>query len=440
MSEPLPWNLRWRLSVLWALQWGITGSILTYLPLYFSQQKVDFAQLGQLMAISAIGLLATPFVVGQICDRWMSANKYLALAHLVGGLLLLCVPTVAEDYQNFRLLLVLVSLYAIAYFPTIPLASALTFRHLPDPESQFSKVRIWGTVCWVLTGIGLSLWLGQKEVFAWLDQTFPSVSGVVDWFHSLIKPLGTPSSGDAFRIGALLSFALSSFCIFLPATPPLRTGHAKGKIAPLETLAMFKNPQFTLLLGISFGLGIVIPSYSIAVPKLIENQGIHSDWVPAVMTIGQISEFPALLLLPWCLKNLKLKATFALGILAWVVRYVLFAFDIPLWLMLSGIALHGVCHVFLVIVIQLYVDEQCRPDLKASAQNLFSFVTMGLAMPLGFLVAGRLGQHFQLDDSQAANYGGFFAVAAIAMTGLLILFLALGRIKRKAVPKEPPAE
>lgn len=443
MSEALPWHLRWRLSVLWALQWGITGSILTYLPLYFTEHNLDSVQIGQLMAVSAIGLLVAPFVVGQICDRWLSSNKYLAMAHLVGGLTLLCVPMAAEIYRetqsNFGTLLLLVTVYAIAYFPTIPLASSLSFRHLPDPESQFSKVRIWGTLGWVLSGLVLSLWLGQSDALEWLRTHFPEQEIVIREYERFLRRFGRPTSADSFRIAAILSFMLSSFCIMLPHTPPLRTGKAKGKVAPLETLSMFRDPQFSLMIGISFAIAMIVPTYSYAVPRLLENLDVKSDWVPAVMTVGQISEFPALMLLPLCLKKLKLKTTFALGMLAWVVRYTLFAFDLPMGLVLFGIGLHGVCHVFLVIVIQLYVDHRCRPDLRASAQNLFAFVTMGVAMPIGFLLAGALGDAFGLDHPEHADYRGFFFVDAAAMTVLLLIFWLSARISREK-PDQPSAE
>lgn len=435
MSESLPWNLRWRLSVMWALEWGITGAILTYLPLYFSEHKLDSVQIGQLMAVSAIGLLVAPLVVGQLCDRWLSSNKYMAMAHLVGGLTLLSVPLAAEIYRetqgNFGTLLLLVMVYAVAYFPTIPLASSLSFRHLPDPDSQFSKVRIWGTVGWVISGLLLSLWLGQSDVLAWLRTTFPNREAAIQGYEVFLARFGEPTSADSFRIAAVLSFILSSFCIMLPATPPLRTGRSKGKIAPLETLQMFRDPQFTLMISISFALAVVVPTYSYAVPRLLENLEVKSDWVPAVMTVGQISEFPALILLPLCLKKLKLKATFALGILAWVVRYTVFALDLPMWVILCGIGLHGVCHVYLVIVIQLYVDRKCRPDLKASAQNLFAFFTMGVAMPIGFLFAGGLGDYFNLDDPVNADYGGFFFISATAMAVLLVIYWFSADLKRK---------
>ena len=274
----------------------------------------------------------------------------------------------------------------------------------------------------MISGILLSIWLGQADVLIWLRSTFPNQESVIQGYETFLARFGEPSSADAFRIAAVLSFMLSSFCIMLPATPPLRTGKAKGKVAPLETLAMFRDRQFTLMIAISFALSVVVPTYSYAVPRLLENLRVKSDWVPAVMTVGQISEFPALILLPLCLRKLKLKATFALGILAWVVRYALFAFDVPIGLILFGIALHGVCHVYLVIVIQLYVDEKCRPDLRASAQNLFAFFTMGVAMPIGFLLAGALGSFFNLDDPARADYRGFFFVSAAAMAVLFVVY------------------
>jgi len=139
MAPQLRWHLRWRLSVLWALQWGITGAVLTYLPLYFQEKQLSPEQLGKLMAVSAVGLWVAPFIVGEVCDRWMATQKYLAVSHFVGGLLLLAIPIAADLYnpntgEYFNALLVLVGLHAAAYFPTIPLASALSFHHLQHPE------------------------------------------------------------------------------------------------------------------------------------------------------------------------------------------------------------------------------------------------------------------------------------------------------------------
>ncbi len=194
MPERLRWSLRWRLSVLWMLQWGITGAILTYLPLYFADKGLKRDQLGELMAVGAIGLWVAPFLVGQICDRWLGAEKYLAASHFLGGLALLSIP-IASDYyaktgRNFGVLTGLIGFYAVAYFPTVPVASALTFRHLPHPETQFGRVRMWGTVGWVLAGLFLSLWLGHADAISWLERTTAGMEGLAVAVRSHARLVG----------------------------------------------------------------------------------------------------------------------------------------------------------------------------------------------------------------------------------------------------------
>lgn len=426
-NNPAPrlrWKLHWRLSVLWALEWGITGAILTYLPLYLTESGLTIAQLGELMAVSAVGLWVAPFVVGQVCDRWLASEKYLAIAHFIGGVTLYCIPMATRIYQktgdNFGGLMFLFGLYAVVYFPTMPLASSLSFRHLPDPDAQFGRVRLWGTVGWVLAGLLLSVWLGQREALQWLLSRYPEWEPTLQSMQSWLPLLPHPSSSDCFRIAALLSFALSSFCVFLPSTPPARS--RQGTVAPLETFRLFGDPQFRLLIVVSFLLAMVVPFYSLQVPRLLGQLGFDNDWIPAVMTVGQISEFPALLLLPFFLKRYGLKTTFALGMGAWMIRYSFFAFEGPMGLVFTGIALHGVCHVFLIIVIQLYVDSVCRHDLRASAQNLFAFLTMGIAMPIGFLVGGMLGEWCIDEQTGLTDYGTFFAIPSAYILVLLVFY------------------
>ncbi|MBW3542774.1 MAG: MFS transporter, partial [Planctomycetes bacterium] len=333
MTARLPWSIRWRLSVLWALEWGITGAILSYLPLYFKENGLSEDEQAQVMAMSAFGLWIAPIVVGQICDRWMASEKYMALAHFAGGFLLLLLPVVTHGYRqepsggNFALLLLLMGLYACAYFPTVPVASSLSFRNLPDPDGQFGSVRIWGTVGWVLAGLVLSIWLGRESFGRWLVDVFPATAGLVAWSTEALDWLPEPSSADCFRIAAVLSFALSAFCVFLPETPPAEK--APGRFAPWEALGMFRRPAFSLLIAISFVMAAVVPFYNYAVPKMLEHVGVANQWVPALMTIGQVSEFAALALLPVCLKKYGLKFTFFLGMTAWLVRYALFAADAP---------------------------------------------------------------------------------------------------------------
>ncbi len=169
-------------------------------------------------------------------------------------------------------------------------------------------------------------------------------------------------------------------------------------------------------------LSLVIPLYSLVVPTLLEERLGRGDSVPAVMTIGQLSEFPALLFMPWCLTRLGLKGTFAAGVVAWMARYAIFAMDSPMWLILVGIAMHGVCHVFLIIVVQLYVDAACPRDLRATAQNVFAFVAGGIAMPLGLVVTQPLVQWGTDAATGKMNFGAVFAAPTAFLACVLLGF------------------
>jgi hypothetical protein len=143
------------------------------------------------------------------------------------------------------------------------------------------------------------------------------------------------------------------------------------------------------------------------------------------MTIGQISEFPALLLLAFCVRRLGMRRTFLIGMTAWLARYVIFAVTTDLAAVLTAIAMHGICHVFLIIVIQLYVDAVCRPDVRASAQNFFAFMTMGIGMPAGFLLGGKLAQWSVDPVTKIVSYELLFSTPAVV---ILIVMIAFSRL------------
>ncbi len=416
MAAKLSFNLRWRLSVLWALEWGISGTLLTYLPIYWKQTiHLSTPRTAGLLAVAAVGLWLAPFLVGQVADRWLASEKYLAISHFIGGLILIGFPHAAEQYKqtgdNFVTLLVMSGIYSVAYIPTWALASSLTFRHLTDPDAQFGKVRVWGTVGWMATGLFLSLWLMQREFGDWLAQ-YPEFDAIRSAAAGAFAWLPDPQPAHCFSIAAMLSFGLSSFCVFLPATPPEPS--TPSEFAPLRVFNMFRSRDFRRFMSIGFLMSLLIPMYILVVPVSLTRK-IDDGWVPAIMLVGQVSEFPALLLLGLFLKRLGIKITFSIGIAAWCVRYCLFSVG-TFSLIVAGLALHGVCHVFMIIVAQLYIDSQCRPDIRASAQNFLAFVSLGIGIPLGLLIAGLL------DEWLDGNFRLLFAMAAASCLVLLVLF------------------
>ena len=448
MAGELTGWLRSRLSILWFLEWAISGTLMTYLPIYWDNIGVAKSDQGKLMALTAVGLWVAPFVVGQIVDRWMAAERYMLISHLLGGITLYWMAIAGDQYalthDNLGTLRLLCGLFAVTYFPTVPLTTALCFRHLPEPEKQFSKVRVWGTGGWMLSGLALSVWLARDELLQRLADHFPD-AGWRATLASLNSGLRHSSPSDCFRMSAVLSIVLSAFCLLLPHTPPLKTPKEGRSFAPLEVMSMLKQRSFAVFVLVSFLLAVlVVPMFNLAVPpflgELIKHYGFSDDWVPTVMLVGQISEFPALLLLPLCLTRLGMKMTFILGLSAWAFRFGIFAIAGNLWSVMPGLIMHGVCHVFLVIVAQLYIDAQCPKDARVSAQNLLSFVSLGIGMPLGALLAGEIQERFMGPEYRLHLYS-FPAISAILLILIFWKFVDAPAPTRSTEPApNAPAE
>ncbi|MBI3467281.1 MAG: MFS transporter [Planctomycetes bacterium] len=172
---------------------------------------------------------------------------------------------------------------------------------------------------------------------------------------------------------------------------------------------------------IAFLLAMALALYFYATPKFLADLGIPDHRIQPVQTIGQISEIPALLLLPLALRRLGIKGTFAVGLAAWTLRFLIFSLGWPVWLVVASIGLHGLCHVFILIVAQLYVDSQCPPNVRASAQNLLAVLAFGIGLPAGFVLSGLLTAAFTEDA--ATDYQQLFLLPTLILGSLLIVFL-----------------
>jgi MFS family permease len=155
-APPLSLSLNFRLSAMMFLQYAIWGAWLPILwPFLSGHRGLSGDQIGSIFAVGATGAIIGPFVAGQIADRWFSTEKFLAISHILGGLLVWQLCWI-DDYQNF---LIFSLLYSIIYLPTLSLTNSLAFHHLPDRDRDFSRVRIWGTIGWIVVGIAVGHWL-----------------------------------------------------------------------------------------------------------------------------------------------------------------------------------------------------------------------------------------------------------------------------------------
>ncbi len=324
------------------------------------------------------GAIIAPFVIGIIADRYFNAEKILGILHLLGAVLMYFMYQ-SSAFDDFYML---VLVYMILYMPTLALVNSVSFNQMKNPAKEFSMVRVFGTAGWITAGLSISY------VFSW-DQG---------------ENIGQGLLKNTFLMTAIASLVLGVFSFTLPKTPPKAASSEKlglKDILGLDSLSLFKDKNF-LIFFISSVL-ICIPLafyYQNANPFLVE---IGMDNPTGKMTLGQISEIAFMLLLPYFFTKFGFKKTILVAMAAWVVRYLLFAFgDVEElgFMLIVGIALHGICYDFFFVSGQIYTDSKAGEKFKSSAQGLITLATYGVGMLIGFWVAGKISTAYLLQDGK----------------------------------------
>jgi len=407
------------LASLNVLHFALMGAWYPVLGAFMLGRGFSAADVGWAYALLPLASVVVPFVAGQIVDRWLPAQLFLAGTHLLGGLALLRAAVAFDQFDRAGLLLTLLA-WAVLYGAAQSPVTALCFRHLRSPESDFGKVRVGGTFGWMVVGWALTLWLSAAPpdpaaavaddgTFAWLERLGAQMA--VD-----------PVPSDCLRIGGWLSVLTGVFCLVLPHTPPLHRGGRPW--AFLDALVLLREWRFAAFLAISLLLSTsMIFNLAFAASFLID-LGVTAARVPMVLTLSQLSEVFAMPLLGWFLIRLGLRRTLLLGMTAWVVRYALYAIGGPVWLMTAALALNGVGFVWYLIAASAHVDRIAPRDVRASAQSLLQFVLYGVGMFLGAQLAGYIKDRFVIDA--ATDWQAVFtvptAIAAVCLVALLATF------------------
>ncbi|MEE9438433.1 MAG: MFS transporter [Saprospiraceae bacterium] len=347
-----------QLSILQTLQflvwgtWFVTAGTYMLQSLHFSGREVGFVY-----ATTSLSATISPLVLGVIADRFISVERLLSILHFVGAILLYWLSQINE----FNLFLSVMMAYMICYLPTFSLTSSYCFHHIKDVKNDFPKIRVWGTIAWIIAGI-------------------------------LVSYLDIEDTSVPFVIACGFSLLLSVYCLFLPVTPiAQKSPLTKKTLFGPELLTLFKAKSFSILI-IALGL-ICIPLsfyYSFVNPFLNE-VGIAN--AAGKMSIGQMAEIIVMLSLPWFFKNLNFKIMIFIGLLAWGVRYGLFAYGFNHnleWIIIVGIALHGIAYVFSMLSAQIYIDTIVPNHLRSTAQGFFTLITMGIMALIGTFIAGEL--------------------------------------------------
>ena len=361
------WQLYLKLSVMMFLEFAIWGAWAPVLASHLiGSLKMSGKKTGWIYAMLWLGCIVSPFIGGQIADRWVATEYFLAVVHLAGGVLLL----MAAGRQKFWSLLGLMGLYSLLYAPTLALVNSLMFSHLTDSSTQAGKIRVWGTIGWIVAGLSLALWrrIGKLKV----------------------------RGSDSLMLAGVLSLIMGVFCLFLPHTPP--PDEPANPLAFMEAFKMLQDPNFLIFLIISFVVTTELQFYYVPTAPFLEDIGVQRRNVSAVMTIAQFAEIIGMaVLLPLLLPKLGFRWMLVVGVIAWPMRYMIFAIMRPLWLVISSLSFHGLGYTFFFFVGQMYVDKVAPPDIRGSAQALIAVVTLGLGNFIGTQITGIVLDFFKKD-------------------------------------------
>ena len=385
-----------KLSVMMFLQFFIWGAWFVTLGTFLSKNMgASGFQIGQAFGTQSWGAIIAPFFIGLIADRFFNAEKILGMLHLLGAVFMFLLAR-ADSFSTFY---PYVFLYMISYMPTLALVNSIAFRQMKDPAREFSRIRVFGTIGWVVAGLCISY------VFSW-DATASIDQGQLK---------------NTFYLAGICSAILGLMSFILPATPPVKNEGEKigiRELLGLEALQLLKDRNFAVFFISSVLICIPLAFYYANANPFLVDSGMNNP--TGTMTLGQISEIFFMIVLPLFFKKYGFKKTIIAGMLAWCIRYILFAYGdagSSAWMLISGIVLHGICYDFFFVSGQIYTDAKAGHRYKSAAQGMITLATYGLGMLVGFTISGKIVEIY------SGDWQMIWLLPAIFSAVVLLLFL-----------------
>lgn len=394
-------SIRLQLSLMMFMQFFVWGAWYGQMSKYLTNQlHASGDQVGIAYAAFSFAMIAAPFFVGMLADRYFSAQKVLGVLNLIGSIILLAIMKISDPDIFFWIML----LYCFTFTPTIALTSSIAMRHSSNPQKEFPSIRLFGTISWIV------------------------VTNIIGFMN-----LGDQVA--LFYIAAVSAALLGFYSFLLPSTPPNATGSTTfAQIIGKDAFVLFKDRSFTIFfissilicIPLSFYYTWANPSltdgYKMAFPSAdpggfnIENK----------MSLGQASEVLFLLLLPFAFARLGVKKILIIGLVAWILRFIFFGYGTPgnsVWMLYTAILLHGVCFDFFFVTGMIYTEIKAGERIKSQAQGLFSLATYGIGMLIGSVISGRVKDIYTSGEPAVTNWTGVWLVPAGIAVIVLLLFV-----------------
>ncbi len=382
------------------LEYFIWGSWYVTMGTYMSEfLHASGVQIGAAYSALAIATMISPFFIGLVADRFFAAQRIMGVLHIVGGLLLYFATQIIDNTAFYWVIV----FYSLLYMPTIALSNSIAFQQMTDPGKQFPWIRVFGTLGWIVAGI-------------------------------MIGKLGIEKTAFTFQMAAIASVALGLFSFILPNTPP------KGKSADAsassaigaDAFILFKDKPY-LIFFIAAILVCIPLSFYYGFANLFLNE-VGMNNAAGKMILGQVSEAIFILAIPFLFNSIGVKKMLLLGMTAWILRYVFFAFgniDANLWMLYAGIILHGICYDFFFVTGYMYTEKKAGEKIKNAAQGLFTFATYGVGMFIGTWFSGFATDYYTTDGVH--QWKEIWFVPAFVAVAVLIYFILFFKEKKAEV-------
>ena len=402
-------SIKSRLIAMNFLQFFVWGSWLITIGAYWFQNRHwSGAQFGAIFSTMGIASLFMPSLMGMIADKWINAEKLYGLLHLGGAAVLFATPMINNPTTFFWVML----LNMMCYMPTISLSITVAYAALKgesrDVVIDYPPIRVWGTV-----GFIVALW-------------------VVSLLH-------LETTAGQFYVASGAALVLGLYAFTLPPCPP-KLDQLKGR-SLLDTLgltsfSLFRDRKmaifflFAMLLGASLQLTNAYGDTFLHDFATVDAyKGTMAVRYPAIiMSISQISETLFILAIPFFLKRFGIKTVMLISMLAWTLRFGLFAYGNPgpeLWMIVLSCIVYGMAFDFFNISGSLFVEGQSDPAIRASAQGLFMLMTNGIGAVLGSSLSGLIIDHWFIRADGSKDWYGIWITFALYALVVAVLFSVL---------------